>query len=101
MPYRTVEQIELLIGDKLRSYRLNRNLTQEDVAAKADIRVAVLQRLERGVPVKLGAFVRVVKALGLEDWFDTLAPVPAINPLHMVDEQPRQRARRKGGTHGQ
>lgn len=100
MPYRTVEQLELLIGEKLRAYRLDKNLTQEEVAAKADLRVAVLQRLERGVPVKLGAFVRVAKALGLEDWFDTLAPLPAINPLHMVDEQPRQRARRKGDQRG-
>lgn len=100
MPHRTIEQLEILIGEKLKAFRLDRNLTQEEVAARADLRVAVLQRLENGTPVKLGAFLRVVKALGLEDWFDTLAPVPAINPLHMIDDQPRQRARRKAVNHG-
>lgn len=100
MAHRTVDQIEALIGEKLRTYRLDKNLPQQAVASKAGISRGVLQRMESGQGTSLGAFIGVVKALQLEDWFDTLAPIPAINPLLMVDDQPRQRARRKKPADG-
>lgn len=98
MAYRTIDQIEALVGDKLRAYRLDKNLPQQVVAAKAGISRGVLQRMENGQGTTLGAFIGVLKALQLEDWFETLAPIPAINPLLMVEDQPRQRARRRKPT---
>lgn len=100
MAHRSIEQIESLIGEKLRAYRLDKNLPQEVVASKAGISRGVLQRLENGRGTSLGTFIGVLKALQLEDWFETLAPVAAVNPLLMVDDQPRQRARRKNSPHG-
>lgn len=100
MAHRTIEQIESLIGDRLRAYRLDRNLPQEVVASKAGISRGVLQRLENGGGTSLRTFIAVLKALQLEDWFDTVAPVAAVNPLLMVEEQPRRRARRKVPSHG-
>lgn len=100
MTYRTIEQVEALIGEKLRTYRLHKNLTQATVASKAGISIPVLIRMEQGGRTTLHAFIAVVKALQLEDWFDTLAAVPSVNPLLMVDEQPRQRARRKSSDVG-
>lgn len=100
MAHRTIEQIESLIGDRLRAYRLDRNLPQDVVASKAGISRGVLQRLENGGGTSLRTFIAVLKALQLEDWFDTVAPVAAVNPLLMVEEQPRRRARRKGPSHG-
>ena len=100
MAQRTIDQIEALIGEKLRAYRLDRNWTQEVVASKAGISRGALMRLEAGQRSTLVAFVAVVKALQLEDWFDTLAPIPAINPLLMVEDRPRQRARQRKAHHG-
>jgi transcriptional regulator with XRE-family HTH domain len=100
MAHRTVDQIEALIGEKLRTYRLDKNLPQQAVASKAGISRGVLQRMESGQGTSLGAFIGVVKALQLEEWFDTLAPISAINPLLMVEDQPRKRARRKKASHG-
>lgn len=100
MAHRTIDQIEALIGEKLRAYRLDKNLPQQAVASKAGISRGVLQRMERGQGTSLGAFIGVLKALQLEDWFETLAPIAAINPLLMVEDQPRQRARRKRTSNG-
>lgn len=100
MAHRSIDQIEALIGEKLRSYRLDKNLPQQAVASKAGISRGVLQRMESGQGTSLRAFIGVLKALQLEDWFETLAPIAAINPLLMVDDQPRQRARRKKNSHG-
>ena len=93
--HQTIEQIETRIGEKLRSYRLDRNLSQEVVASKAGISRGSLQRMEMGQGSTLGAFIGVLKALQLEDWWETLAPIPAINPLLLVDDRPRLRARWK------
>jgi len=100
MTHRTIEQIEALIGEKLRTYRLDRNVTQEIVASKAGISRGSLVRLENGQNSSLKAFICVLKALQIEDWFETLAPVTAINPLLLVENQPRQRARKKKAPNG-
>jgi transcriptional regulator with XRE-family HTH domain len=93
--FRTIEQIETLIGEKLRAYRLELNKSQEDAAAMAGVSLGVLRRMENGEGTNLRAFIKVVKALRLEEWFDTLAPIPAVNPYLMIEDRPRQRARRK------
>jgi transcriptional regulator with XRE-family HTH domain len=93
--FRTIEQIETLIGEKLRAYRLELNKSQEDAAAMAGVSLGVLRRMESGEGTNLRAFIKVVKALRLEEWFDTLAPIPAVNPYLMIEDRPRQRARRK------
>jgi transcriptional regulator with XRE-family HTH domain len=100
MSLRTIDQIEALIGEKIRAYRLDQNLSQDEVASKAGISRGALLRLEAGQHSSLHIFLRVLKALELDDWFDTLAPIPAINPLLMVQDQPRRRARRRKAPDG-
>jgi transcriptional regulator with XRE-family HTH domain len=100
MPHRTIEQIEALIGEKLRTYRLDQNLTQDIVASKAGISRGSLVRLENGQNSSLTTFIAAVKALQLEDWFESLAPISAINPLLLVENQPRQRARKTNALYG-
>src|ERR1035437_230886 len=100
MSHRSIDQVEALIGEKVRSYRLDRNLPQVVVASKAGISRGSLQRMEAGQGSTLRAFIGVLKALQLEDWFETLAPIPGINPLQMVDDHPRRRARRKKAPDG-
>ena len=80
MSHRSIDQVEALIGEKVRSYRLDRNLPQEVVASKAGISRGSLQRMEAGQGSTLRAFIGVLKALQLEDWFETIAPIPGINP---------------------
>jgi len=95
MAFRTIEQIETMIGEKLRAYRLESNKSQEEVAAMAGVSAGVLRRMENGEGTNLRAFIKIVKALRLEDWFETLAPIPAVNPYLMIEDRPRLRARRR------
>ena len=53
MSHRSIEQIEAVIGEKIRAYRLDRNLPQEVVASKAGISRGSLQRMEAGQSHKL------------------------------------------------
>lgn len=97
--YSTLADLEAQLGTGLRRLRLDRNLEQATLAERAGISVRSLQRLELGHGSTTHTLISVLRALGREDWLNTTAPVPTINPLTMPrTAKPRQRAagRRKG-----
>jgi transcriptional regulator with XRE-family HTH domain len=81
------------LGTALRSHRVRAELTQEDLARRAGISLGALKHLESGAGANLTSLVRVVRALGLEDWLATLAvpAEPTVSPIQMLRE------RRRGG----
>lgn len=98
----TPEELELDLGEKLKALRLSRNLDQKTLAERAGISVRALRNLEAGSGSTIKTLVCVLRALGRQDWLNTVAPVATINPLALTREaQPRQRAtgvRRTGGS---
>lgn len=85
-------EIESQIGEKLQRFRLNRNLDQATLAARAGISVRALRNLEAGRGSSLQTLIVVVRALGRGTWFDTIAPEP-LNPLTLTrNANLRQRA---------
>ena len=100
MAFKSIEAIEIDIGEKIRRARLDRNKTQAELATRAGITMRALGRLETGAGSTMKTLIAVTKALQLEDWFDLLAPVSSVNPFDVIDNNPRQRARRKKDAHG-
>lgn len=89
----TPREIEAEIGERLKKLRVHRNLDQATLAARAGISVRTLRNLESGSGSSLHTLIQVVRALGREQWFETIAPVPTINPLMLTRTAvPRQRA---------
>lgn len=89
----TPGEMEFVIGELLRTYRIHRNIDQVTVAERAGISARSLRNLESGNGSSLHTFCRVLKALGREGWLDTIAPVTSINPLMLTRQaKPRQRA---------
>lgn len=92
-PQRTAAEIEMEIGERLKTLRIHRNLDQATLSARAGISVRTLRNLESGSGSSLRTLIQVVRALGREGWFETIAPVPTINPLMLTrTASPRQRA---------
>ena len=89
----TAEEIEVTLGGRLKTLRIHRNLEQATLAERAGISVRTLRNLESGNGSSLRTLILVLRILGREQWLETIAPVPTINPL-MVTRQakPRQRA---------
>jgi len=91
----TPEEMEVELGVKLKALRLSRNLDQKTLAGRAGVSVRALRSLESGQGSTLKTLVSVLRALGRQEWLNTIAPVATINPLALTREaQPRQRASR-------
>lgn len=89
------------LGARLRAVRLNRNLSQAQLAEEAGIGRVTLQRLEEGKGgASLPSMIRVLRALDLSESLDQLVPPPRPSPLEELKrrEQPRLRA---GSPRGQ
>lgn len=72
------------LGDALRALRINRRLTQADVAAKAGLAQRSLASLERGEGSSVETLVRTLNALNATDAIAKLAPTPQVSPLAML-----------------
>ncbi|MFD2449887.1 helix-turn-helix domain-containing protein [Vogesella fluminis] len=91
--HQTAGEVEVVLGERLKTLRIHRNLDQATLAERAGISVRTLRNLEAGGGSSLRTLILIVRALGRESWFDTIAPVPSINPLMLTrTASPRQRA---------
>ena len=96
-PELTDELVLQEIGDRLAHTRLERNLTQAKLADTAGISKRTLERLESGAAsTQLTTFIRVCRALGLLQRFDTFLPKPLASPVEQVKMQGRKRKRASG-----
>jgi transcriptional regulator with XRE-family HTH domain len=86
------------LGRRLARTRLERNLTQAQLAHEAGLAPLTVLRLERGDAVRLASLVRVLRVLGLLDALDRLIPEPTPSPIERVKLQGRRR-RRASGNH--
>ena len=98
----TKEWLEEL-GAGLRDRRIRAELTQEELARIADLGLSAVKNLESGEGANLTSLIKVVRALGAEDWLAALAPPaePAVSPMQLLRQQQRaaatarQRVRRR------
>lgn len=89
----TLEEMEIVLGSRLKTLRVHRNLDQVTLSERAGISVRALRNLESGRGSSLGTLIKVLRSLGREQWLETIAPIASINPLMLTrDAKSRQRA---------
>jgi transcriptional regulator with XRE-family HTH domain len=87
---RSDQEVEL--GDGVRTLRIAARLTQDELAERANISIGALKNLERGRGSTTTTLVRVVHALGRDQWLADLAPAPvSFNPLDLIQGRDRRR----------
>ncbi|MBX3413443.1 MAG: helix-turn-helix transcriptional regulator [Pirellulales bacterium] len=82
------------LGDRLRRARLNKNLTQGDLARQAGIARRTLQKAEEGDSPTLETVIAILRALGELAQLDLFLPPPPPSPLELAKQRGslRQRA---------
>lgn len=81
------------LGSRLARTRLERNVSQEQLAREAGVAKTTVERVESGREVRLTSLVRILRALGQLDALDRLIPEPLPSPLERVRLQGRRRQR--------
>lgn len=91
--FKTPDELEVELGEQLRAERLRQNLTMHDVALRAGISEQTLRSLENGSGGRLNSFIRLMKALGKEEWLGTFLPAVRISPMDIAKRMGKQRLR--------
>lgn len=82
------------LGARIARMRLERNLTQAELAAHAGISKRTVERLESGsVAAQLSAFIRVCRALDLLERFEMLLPESPPSPVEQLKLRGKTRQR--------
>ncbi len=82
------------LGGRLAKIRLDRNLTQAQLATQAGGAKRTVERLEAGtVGTQLSGVTRVCRALDVIGRFDLLVPEPAPSPVELLKMAGRKRQR--------
>lgn len=82
------------IGRRLALVRLEKNLTQIQLAEQAGVSKSTVQRLESGdVSPQLSGFIRVCRVLDLIERFELLVPEPLPSPVEQLKLGGKRRQR--------
>ncbi|MBS1891255.1 MAG: helix-turn-helix domain-containing protein [Actinobacteria bacterium] len=84
------------LGVRLARTRLEKNLSQADLAREAGVSKRTVERLEAGEAVRSNSLIRVLRALGRLEVLDRLIPEPLPSPVERLRLEGRRR-RRAGG----
>lgn len=101
MDFRTMNDkaILILLGDRISRQRLNKNITQLELAKRAGMARIVVYRLENGLGCKLENLVRILRVLGLLEQLEIFLPEPGLSPIQLAKLKGNKRRRASGG-HG-
>jgi len=82
------------LGSRLRTERLNQNLTVAELVARSGVAPRTIQNVENGENYSLSTLLGILRALGLLHRIDALLPEPVLSPIELakLSGKPRQRA---------
>ena len=81
------------LAQRIGRLRLDRNLTQAQLADAAGVSKSTIERLEAGESTQLTNFIRILRALQLLDGLDALVPPQPPSPIEQLKLQGQRRQR--------
>jgi len=74
------------IGKRLKNERINKRLTQKQLAGKAGVSLFTVAKIEKGNSVSVSMLVAVMRVLRLLDKLELLLPEQPISPLAVLKQ---------------
>ena len=88
------------IGRRLRRERLDRNLTQAELASRSGVSEDTIRSIENGYNTSIKTLIRLLRAMGLVGRIESLVPEPGLSPIQVARMQGRVRQRARSGDGG-
>ena len=87
------------IGARLKAYRIDYPLSQEELSNKSGVSIRSISRMESGEDVQFGNLIKVLMSLDLDANLDMLVPDQTKRPSYYLNDKStvsqRKRARKK------
>ena len=90
------EAIRKELGNRLKTERLNRNITQATLAEKAGISRRTLVGAERGEPFTIDTLLSILRELDCLAQIDLFLPEPEISPVQLSKLKGKKRQKASG-----
>jgi transcriptional regulator with XRE-family HTH domain len=81
------------MGKRIARCRLDRQLTQADVAERAGVSKRTVERIEAGASAQLSTIIRILRVLNLLQGVDLLIPKPGPRPMDLLKLKGKVRQR--------
>lgn len=81
------------IGSRISRYRLNKNMTQKQLANEAGVSTPTIHRTENGSSIQLLKLLQILHALNLIDNLELFIPDIATSPLQQLSMKGKTRHR--------
>lgn len=81
------------LGQKIKTYRVMNELSQQDLEDKSGVSKRSISRLEQGESVQADNLFKILIALGLEDNIELLVPDQTKRPSYYLEKSERKRQR--------
>ncbi len=91
----TDKGIEAEIGSRIKSLRLRKNMTQQELSKATALSLNTIKSLESGKG-KLINLIAVLRELGALDGLETFIPEVSISPLALAKQKGKERRRASG-----
>ena len=78
------------LGNRIREYRIARELKQSDLAEESGVGLSTIRKIENGLPVSVLLLISVLRTLDLLENLDLLVPETRITPLQLLKFQGRK-----------
>lgn len=91
------KEYQELIGNRIKQYRINSGMTQQDLEAISGVSVRSISRLEQGASVQLDSLIKILTAFNLDENIALLVPDQSTRPSFFLEKanKPKQRVRKK------
>ncbi|GET25836.1 helix-turn-helix domain-containing protein [Prolixibacter sp. NT017] len=91
------KQIIAEIGKRLKGFRLNQNITQQELGDMIGKGPDEISRIENGKAFTMITLLRILRALNKLEYLDHILQPPQINPLQLreIERKKRKRASKK------
>lgn len=87
------DRLALLFGEYIKHNRVEKNMSQDELATAAGLSRPAISLMERGRSMSLNSIIKVLRALDLLDVFETFKIPQVMSPMEMLKLQEKRRKR--------
>ena len=88
------------LGERLKEYRIRRNIQQAELAEMAGVNISTIVRMEKGCNIMIDSYIRVLRVLDMLDNLNEFIPEPPRSPLLMKKLMGKKKQRIKKTKNG-